>query len=134
MHNNTDIHVFFYSLNLASLCLMSVPTNMVSARTSDSCTLDMASWFGFPGSPIVTLYRKESEPTAALLSLTGECRSQRLKCLPLWIALQFVGIDGMVERVKTAVQMVGYIYIFVQMVGYIHICTNGKLYAHLYKR
>lgn len=45
------IDVFFsiFRLNLATLCLMSVPTNMVSARTSDSCTLDMAAWFGFPG-------------------------------------------------------------------------------------
>ena len=85
---------------------MSVPTNMVTARTSDSCTLDMASWFGFPGCPTVTLYRKESEGTAALLNMTNESSSLRLKCLPLWTALQFVGIDGMVDRVKTAVQMV----------------------------
>ena len=58
------------------------------------------------GAPCVTLYRKESEDTARLLNLTAESRNLRLKCLPLWMALQAVGVDGLIERVKTAVQMV----------------------------
>lgn len=86
--------------------MMTVPTALVPVRTSDSCTLNLASWFGFPASPSVTFYKAECAQVARQLNLTGECRNLRLKCLPLWVSLQAIGVDGMVERVKTAVEMV----------------------------
>ncbi|XP_067934652.1 pyridoxal-dependent decarboxylase domain-containing protein 1-like isoform X2 [Watersipora subatra] len=120
--NNIWLHI--EGLNLASLCLMSVPTNMLSARTSDSCTLDLASWFGFACSPFVTVYRQESESTAVALNITTDCTNEKLKCLPLWIALQFVGIDGMVARVKTAVQMASDVLQFLTQIPTISILNK----------
>lgn len=96
----------YFRLNLASMALINAPTALVPIRSCDSCTLDMATWFGFPGCPCVTLYKKDRYESAQALSLTEESRNLRLKCFPLWVALQAVGIDGLEARVKTAVQMV----------------------------
>ncbi|XP_033100216.1 putative pyridoxal-dependent decarboxylase domain-containing protein 2 [Anneissia japonica] len=91
--------------NLSTLALDSVPTSILAAKKVNSMTLEPGVWLGLPGTPAVTLY-KTSDPS---MSLAAElCLSQvheRLCTLPLWLALQYIGQEGIVNTLKNAAEL-----------------------------
>ncbi|XP_071965162.1 putative pyridoxal-dependent decarboxylase domain-containing protein 2 isoform X2 [Antedon mediterranea] len=91
--------------NLSTLALNSVPTSVLSAKKVNSLTLEPGVWLGLPGTPAVTLY-KTSDPS---MSLAAElCHSQvheRLCALPLWLALQYMGQEGIVNTIRSAAEL-----------------------------
>uniref|UniRef100_A0A8C0KRS7 PDXDC1/PDXD2 second domain-containing protein n=1 Tax=Canis lupus dingo TaxID=286419 RepID=A0A8C0KRS7_CANLU len=66
-------------------------------------TLTPGPWLGLPAVPAVTLY-KHDDP-ALLAGLTSNKPADKLRALPLWLSLQYLGLDGIVERIKHACQL-----------------------------
>ncbi|OWF47610.1 putative pyridoxal-dependent decarboxylase domain-containing protein 2 [Mizuhopecten yessoensis] len=86
--------------NLATLTLVSVPTSILSCKAGDSMTVSLGKWLGIPGLPHATLY-KSSDPALVHAAGLNTFNPQiKLNCLPIWICLQSLGHDGIVERVK----------------------------------
>uniref|UniRef100_A0A8C2S621 Pyridoxal dependent decarboxylase domain containing 1 n=1 Tax=Capra hircus TaxID=9925 RepID=A0A8C2S621_CAPHI len=74
--------------------------------TLDNMTLTPGPWLGLPAVPAVTLY-KHDDPALTLVSgLTSNKPADKLRALPLWLSLQYLGLDGIVERIKHACQLV----------------------------
>uniref|UniRef100_A0A8C2S3T3 Pyridoxal-dependent decarboxylase domain-containing protein 1 n=1 Tax=Capra hircus TaxID=9925 RepID=A0A8C2S3T3_CAPHI len=77
-----------------------------AATKCDSMTLTPGPWLGLPAVPAVTLY-KHDDPALTLVSgLTSNKPADKLRALPLWLSLQYLGLDGIVERIKHACQLV----------------------------
>nr|XP_022319864.1 putative pyridoxal-dependent decarboxylase domain-containing protein 2 isoform X1 [Crassostrea virginica] len=86
--------------NLALLATVSVPNAVEPATSGDSMTLRLGKWIGIPGLPYITLY-KASDPALELAAGLNTFNPQlKLNCLPLWIVLQSLGHDGIVDRIK----------------------------------
>ncbi|XP_061167999.1 putative pyridoxal-dependent decarboxylase domain-containing protein 2 isoform X2 [Saccostrea echinata] len=86
--------------NLAILATVSVPTAVEPATSGDSMTLRLGKWIGIPGLPFITLY-KTTDPALELAAGLNTFTPQlKLNCLPLWIILQSLGHDGIVDRIK----------------------------------
>uniref|UniRef100_A0A8C2S8P4 Pyridoxal-dependent decarboxylase domain-containing protein 1 n=1 Tax=Capra hircus TaxID=9925 RepID=A0A8C2S8P4_CAPHI len=76
-----------------------------AATKCDSMTLTPGPWLGLPAVPAVTLY-KHDDPALTLVSgLTSNKPADKLRALPLWLSLQYLGLDGIVERIKHACQL-----------------------------
>uniref|UniRef100_A0A7M4E7G1 Uncharacterized protein n=1 Tax=Crocodylus porosus TaxID=8502 RepID=A0A7M4E7G1_CROPO len=69
-------------------------------------TLTLGSWLGLPAVPAVTLYRQEDPSLSLAAGLTSSQPVEKLRALPLWLSLQYLGHDGIVERIKHASQLV----------------------------
>uniref|UniRef100_A0A4W4FY62 Pyridoxal-dependent decarboxylase domain-containing protein 1 n=1 Tax=Electrophorus electricus TaxID=8005 RepID=A0A4W4FY62_ELEEL len=79
----------------------------VSAATkSDSMTLTPGPWLGLPAVPAATLYRHEDPALSLAAGLTSSHPVEKLRALPLWLSLQYLGHDGIVERIRHASQLV----------------------------
>ncbi|KAK7938575.1 hypothetical protein WMY93_001901 [Mugilogobius chulae] len=85
-------------LPLSSLC--TVPCNtmfgsqhQMAASRGDSLTLTPGLWLGLPAVCAVTLYRHEDPALRPL---------EKLRALPLWLSLQYLGHSGIVQRIQHA--------------------------------
>ena len=88
--------------NLATLMLYSVQSSVSSAKAGDSITVNLGAWLGLPAVPYTTLYKAGDLETASKVGLTAFNTRFKLSCLPLWICLQAMGMDGITARVKMA--------------------------------
>uniref|UniRef100_A0A8C5TLR7 Pyridoxal-dependent decarboxylase domain-containing protein 1 n=1 Tax=Malurus cyaneus samueli TaxID=2593467 RepID=A0A8C5TLR7_9PASS len=95
-------------VNLATLALGYVSSSVLAATKCDSMTLTLGSWLGLPAVPTVTLYRHEDPSLVS--GLTSSQPVEKLRALPLWLSLQYLGHDGIVERIKHASQLVRIIH------------------------
>ncbi|KAF7266560.1 hypothetical protein GWI33_020068 [Rhynchophorus ferrugineus] len=101
--------------NLAALTLPSHQRNGHVSPVADSFTLTLGSWLGISGLPNVTLYRLwdttstnrsrqvgvSRESTLPLLAgLNTDHQSRRIISLPLWAALQSLGKEGLLSRIR----------------------------------
>ncbi|XP_038618408.1 pyridoxal-dependent decarboxylase domain-containing protein 1 isoform X2 [Tachyglossus aculeatus] len=92
-------------VNLATLALGYVSSSVLAATKCDSMTLTLGPWLGLPAVPAVTLYRQEDPSLALAAGLTSSQPVEKLRALPLWLSLQYLGHDGIVERIKHASQL-----------------------------
>ncbi|KAM9291520.1 pyridoxal-dependent decarboxylase domain-containing protein 1 isoform 1-T1 [Morus bassanus] len=100
---NMWLHV--EGVNLATLALGYVSSSVLAATKCDSVTLTLGSWLGLPAVPAVTLYRHEDPSLSLAAGLTSSQPVEKLRALPLWLSLQYLGHDGIVERIKHASQL-----------------------------
>ncbi|KAH1183649.1 hypothetical protein KIL84_014265 [Mauremys mutica] len=100
---NMWLHV--EGVNLATLALGYVSSSVLAATKCDSMTLTLGSWLGLPAVPAVTLYRHEDPSLSLAAGLTSSQPVEKLRALPLWLSLQYLGHDGIVQRIKHASQL-----------------------------
>uniref|UniRef100_A0A8C8VMT1 Pyridoxal-dependent decarboxylase domain-containing protein 1 n=1 Tax=Pelusios castaneus TaxID=367368 RepID=A0A8C8VMT1_9SAUR len=100
---NMWLHV--EGVNLATLALGYVSSSVLAATKCDSMTLTPGSWLGLPAVPAVTVYRHEDPSLSLAAGLTSSQPVEKLRALPLWLSLQYLGHDGIVERIKHASQL-----------------------------
>ncbi|XP_053132323.1 pyridoxal-dependent decarboxylase domain-containing protein 1 isoform X1 [Hemicordylus capensis] len=101
--HNMWLHV--EGVNLATLALGYVSSSVLAATKCDSMSLTLGSWLGLPAVPAVTLYRQEDPSLSLAAGLTSSHSVEKLRALPLWLSLQYLGHDGIVERIKHASQL-----------------------------
>uniref|UniRef100_A0A672SPY3 Pyridoxal-dependent decarboxylase domain-containing protein 1 n=1 Tax=Sinocyclocheilus grahami TaxID=75366 RepID=A0A672SPY3_SINGR len=101
---NMWLHV--EGVNLATLALGQVSSAVTPATKCDSMTLTPGPWLGLPAVPAVTLYRHEDPALSLAAGLTSSQPVEKLRALPLWLSLQYLGHDGIVQRIKHASQLV----------------------------
>uniref|UniRef100_A0AAR2KIN1 Pyridoxal-dependent decarboxylase domain-containing protein 1 n=1 Tax=Pygocentrus nattereri TaxID=42514 RepID=A0AAR2KIN1_PYGNA len=89
---NVWLHV--EGVNLAMLVLGNISSTVTAATKCDSMTLTPGPWLGLPSVPAVTLYRHEDP---ALVSACSD---------PSGCPLQYLGHDGIVQRIMHASQLV----------------------------
>ncbi|XP_069123484.1 putative pyridoxal-dependent decarboxylase domain-containing protein 2 [Argopecten irradians] len=112
--------------NLATLTLVSVPTSVLSCKAGDSMTVSLGKWLGIPGLPHATLY-KSSDPALVHAAGLNTFNPQiKLNCLPIWICLQSLGHDGIVERVKQSCDLAEYLHIELEKMKTIRQVTKEK--------
>uniref|UniRef100_A0AAY4C666 Pyridoxal-dependent decarboxylase domain-containing protein 1 n=1 Tax=Denticeps clupeoides TaxID=299321 RepID=A0AAY4C666_9TELE len=104
VQNNMWLHV--EGVNLATLALGHVSSTVTAATKSDSMTLTPGPWLGLPAVPAVTLYRHEDPALTLAAGLTSSLPAEKLRALPLWLSLQYLGHDGIVERIKKTSELV----------------------------
>ncbi|KAM8934201.1 pyridoxal-dependent decarboxylase domain-containing protein 1 [Pelodytes ibericus] len=100
---NIWLHV--EGVNLATLALGYVSSSVLAATKCDSMTLTLGPWLGLPAVPAVTLYRHEDPSLSLAAGLTSSQPVEKLRALPLWLSLQYLGHNGIVERIKHASQL-----------------------------
>uniref|UniRef100_A0A672SNR0 Pyridoxal-dependent decarboxylase domain-containing protein 1 n=1 Tax=Sinocyclocheilus grahami TaxID=75366 RepID=A0A672SNR0_SINGR len=100
---NMWLHV--EGVNLATLALGQVSSAVTPATKCDSMTLTPGPWLGLPAVPAVTLYRHEDPALSLAAGLTSSQPVEKLRALPLWLSLQYLGHDGIVQRIKHASQL-----------------------------
>ncbi|KAG9477068.1 hypothetical protein GDO78_002455 [Eleutherodactylus coqui] len=100
---NIWLHV--EGVNLATLALGYVSASVMAATKCDSMTLTLGPWLGLPAVPAVTLYRHEDPSLSLAAGLTTSQPVEKLRALPLWLSLQYLGHNGIVERIKHASQL-----------------------------
>ncbi|XP_056143133.1 pyridoxal-dependent decarboxylase domain-containing protein 1 [Lampris incognitus] len=89
-------------VNLATLVLDQVSSTVMAATTSDSMTLTPGLWLGLPAVPAVTLYRHEDPALSLAAGLTSSQPLEKLRALPLWFSLQYLGHNGIVHKIEHA--------------------------------
>lgn len=82
---------------LAALCLVSAPS--LPARTGDSVSLPLGTWLGLPSMPYITLYKSGEAALVHAAGLSSYSVHSKLQCLPLWVGLQSLGHQGLLQRV-----------------------------------
>ncbi|XP_041134110.1 pyridoxal-dependent decarboxylase domain-containing protein 1-like isoform X2 [Polyodon spathula] len=92
-------------VNLATLALAYVKSSVMAATKCDSMTLTLGPWLGLPAVPAVTLYRHEDPSLSLAAGLNSSQPVEKLRALPLWLSLQYLGHDGIVERIRHASQL-----------------------------
>ncbi|XP_032896184.1 pyridoxal-dependent decarboxylase domain-containing protein 1 isoform X1 [Amblyraja radiata] len=92
-------------VNLATLTLGYVSSSILAATKCDSMTLTLGPWLGLAAVPAVTLYRQEDPSLSLAAGLTTSQPVEKLRALPLWLSLQYLGHDGIVDRIKYASQL-----------------------------
>lgn len=95
---NIWLHV--EGVNLATLVLGQISSMVTAATKCDSMTLTPGPWLGLPAVPAVTLYRHEDPALSLAAGLTSSQPVEKLRALPLWLSLQYLGHDGIVERIR----------------------------------
>ncbi|XP_043945108.1 pyridoxal-dependent decarboxylase domain-containing protein 1 isoform X2 [Protopterus annectens] len=103
--NQYSMWLHVEGVNLATLVLGYVNSSVLAATKSDSMTLTLGPWLGLPAIPAVTLYRHEDPSLSLAAGLTSSQPVEKLRALPLWLSLQYLGHDGIVERIKHASQL-----------------------------
>uniref|UniRef100_A0A4W6D7M8 Pyridoxal-dependent decarboxylase domain-containing protein 1 n=1 Tax=Lates calcarifer TaxID=8187 RepID=A0A4W6D7M8_LATCA len=89
-------------VNLATLVLGQVPSAIMAATRSDSMTLTPGQWLGLPAVTAVTLYRHEDPALSLAAGLTSSQPVEKLRALPLWLSLQYLGHNGIVQKIRQA--------------------------------
>uniref|UniRef100_A0A8B9RDT7 Pyridoxal-dependent decarboxylase domain-containing protein 1 n=1 Tax=Astyanax mexicanus TaxID=7994 RepID=A0A8B9RDT7_ASTMX len=80
---------------------------VLAATKCDSMTLTPGPWLGLPAVPAVTLYRHEDPALSLAAGLTSSQPVEKLRALPLWLSLQYLGHDGIVERIRHSAHLLG---------------------------
>uniref|UniRef100_A0A3P9NQV7 Pyridoxal-dependent decarboxylase domain-containing protein 1 n=1 Tax=Poecilia reticulata TaxID=8081 RepID=A0A3P9NQV7_POERE len=89
-------------VNLATLALAQVTSAVMGATRSDSMTLTPGRWLGLPAVTAVTLYRHEDPALSLAAGLTSSQPVEKLRALPLWLSLQYLGHNGIVQKIRHA--------------------------------
>ncbi|KAL7377809.1 hypothetical protein ABVT39_004585 [Epinephelus coioides] len=89
-------------VNLATLALGQITSAIMAATKSDSMTLTPGQWLGLPAVTAVTLYRHEDPALSLAAGLTSSQPVAKLRALPLWLSLQYLGHNGIVEKIRHA--------------------------------
>lgn len=89
-------------VNLATLALGQVTSSILAANRSDSMTLTPGQWLGLPAVTAVTLYRHEDPALSLAAGLTSSQPVAKLRALPLWLSLQYLGHNGIVQKIRHA--------------------------------
>ncbi|KAK2816803.1 hypothetical protein Q5P01_024994 [Channa striata] len=97
---NMWLHV--EGVNLATLALAQVTSPIMAATRSNSMTLTPGPWLGLPAVTAVTLYRHEDPALSLAAGLTSSQPVEKLRALPLWLSLQYLGYSGIVQKIKHA--------------------------------
>ncbi|XP_041673353.1 pyridoxal-dependent decarboxylase domain-containing protein 1 isoform X2 [Cheilinus undulatus] len=92
-------------VNLATLALGQVTSAVMAANKSDSMTLTPGHWLGLPSTPAVTLYRQEDPALSLAAGLTSSLPAVKLRALPLWLSLQYLGNNGIIQRIRHATEL-----------------------------
>ncbi|KAL6103512.1 pdxdc1 [Pungitius sinensis] len=87
-------------VNLATLALGQVTSAIMAASRSDSMTLTPGQWLGLPAVTAVTLYRHEDPALSLAAGLTSSQPVAKLRALPLWLSLQYLGHSGIVQKIR----------------------------------
>ncbi|XP_063286383.1 pyridoxal-dependent decarboxylase domain-containing protein 1 isoform X1 [Pelobates fuscus] len=103
--NQYNIWLHVEGVNLATLALGYVNSSVLAATKCDSMTLTLGPWLGLPAVPAVTLYRHEDPSLSLAAGLTSSQPVEKLRALPLWLSLQYLGHNGIIERIKHASQL-----------------------------
>uniref|UniRef100_A0A8C2ZDJ1 Pyridoxal-dependent decarboxylase domain-containing protein 1 n=1 Tax=Cyclopterus lumpus TaxID=8103 RepID=A0A8C2ZDJ1_CYCLU len=77
-----------------------------AASRSDSMTLTPGQWLGLPAVTAVTLYRHEDPAMSLAAGLTSSQPVAKLRALPLWLSLQYLGHSGIVQKIRHATALV----------------------------
>lgn len=89
-------------VNLATLALGQATSAVMAATKSDSMTLTPGLWLGLPAVTAVTLYRHEDPALSLAAGLTPSQPVEKLRALPLWLSLQYIGHNGIVQKIRHA--------------------------------
>ncbi|XP_069578091.1 pyridoxal-dependent decarboxylase domain-containing protein 1 [Brachyistius frenatus] len=89
-------------VNLATLALSEVTSAIMAATRSDSVTLTPGPWLGLPSVTAVTLYRHEDPALSLAAGLTSSQPVEKLRALPLWLSLQHLGHNDIVQKIRHA--------------------------------
>ncbi|XP_054598101.2 pyridoxal-dependent decarboxylase domain-containing protein 1 isoform X2 [Nothobranchius furzeri] len=92
-------------VNLATLALGQVTSAITAATRSDSMTLTPGQWLGLPAVTAVTLYRHEDPALSLAAGLTSSQPVEKLRALPLWLSLQYLGHNGIVQKIRHATDL-----------------------------
>uniref|UniRef100_A0A672ZW86 Pyridoxal-dependent decarboxylase domain-containing protein 1 n=1 Tax=Sphaeramia orbicularis TaxID=375764 RepID=A0A672ZW86_9TELE len=101
---NMWLHV--EGVNLATLALGQIPSAVMAATRSDSMTLTPGLWLGLPAVTAVTLYRHEDPALSLAAGLTSSQPVEKLRALPLWLSLQYLGHNGIVQKIQHTAALV----------------------------
>ncbi|KAM7372515.1 hypothetical protein PAMP_009679 [Pampus punctatissimus] len=101
---NMWLHV--EGVNLATLVLGQATSAVMAATRSDSMTLTPGLWLGLPAVTAVTLYRHEDPALSLAAGLTSSQPVEKLRALPLWLSLQYLGHNGIVQKIRHATSLV----------------------------
>uniref|UniRef100_A0A667IIR0 Pyridoxal-dependent decarboxylase domain-containing protein 1 n=1 Tax=Lynx canadensis TaxID=61383 RepID=A0A667IIR0_LYNCA len=113
-------------VNLATLAL-GVSSSVLAATKCDSMTLTPGPWLGLPAVPAVTLYKHDDPALTLVAGLTSNKPADKLRALPLWLSLQYLGLDGIVERIKHACQLSQRLQESLKKVNHIKILVEDEL-------
>ncbi|KAJ0058434.1 hypothetical protein NL108_014640, partial [Boleophthalmus pectinirostris] len=102
--HNMWLHV--EGVNLAMLALGNLSSPVMAAARSDSLTLTPGLWLGLPAVCAVTLYRHEDPALSLSAGLMSSGPLEKLRALPLWLSLQYLGHSGIVQRIQHATTLV----------------------------
>uniref|UniRef100_A0A3Q2EA29 PDXDC1/PDXD2 second domain-containing protein n=1 Tax=Cyprinodon variegatus TaxID=28743 RepID=A0A3Q2EA29_CYPVA len=69
-------------------------------------TLTPGRWLGLPAVTAVTLYRHEDPAQSLAAGLTSSQPVEKLRALPLWLSLQHLGHNGIVQKIRQAADLV----------------------------
>uniref|UniRef100_A0A2I3T4H8 Pyridoxal dependent decarboxylase domain containing 1 n=1 Tax=Pan troglodytes TaxID=9598 RepID=A0A2I3T4H8_PANTR len=114
-------------VNLATLALGYVSSSVLAAAKCDSMTMTPGPWLGLPAVPAVTLYKHDDPALTLVAGLTSNKPTDKLRALPLWLSLQYLGLDGFVERIKHACQLSQRLQESLKKVNYIKILVEDEL-------
>lgn len=90
-------------------------------------TLTPGPWLGLPAVPAVTLYKHDDPALTLVAGLTSNKPADKLRALPLWLSLQYLGLDGIVERIKHACQLSQRLQESLKKVNHIKILVEDEL-------
>uniref|UniRef100_A0A8C9ZUR4 Pyridoxal-dependent decarboxylase domain-containing protein 1 n=1 Tax=Sander lucioperca TaxID=283035 RepID=A0A8C9ZUR4_SANLU len=110
-------------VNLATLALAQVTSAIMAATRSDSMTLTPGQWLGLPAVTAVTLYRHEDPALSLAAGLTCSQPVARLRALPLWLSLQYLGHNGIVQKIRHATAL--YIVVFFLSLFLLMVASSG---------
>ncbi|KAK7801393.1 hypothetical protein U0070_001180, partial [Myodes glareolus] len=122
-----DIWLHVEGVNLATLALGYVSSSVLAATKCDSMTLTPGPWLGLPAVPAVTLYKHDDPALTLVAGLTSNKPADKLRALPLWLSLQYLGLDGIVERIKHACQLSQRLQESLKKVDHIKILVEDEL-------
>ncbi|KAM4717961.1 pyridoxal-dependent decarboxylase domain-containing protein 1 isoform 2-T3 [Anableps anableps] len=97
-----SIWLHIEGVNLATLALAQVTSAVMGSTRSDSMTLTPGRWLGLPAVTAVTLYRHEDPALSLAAGLTSSQPVEKLRALPLWLSLQYLGHNGIVLKITHA--------------------------------
>ncbi|KAJ8037327.1 Pyridoxal-dependent decarboxylase domain-containing protein 1 [Holothuria leucospilota] len=91
--------------NLATLSLSTVPSSVLAAKRVNSMTIHPGTWLALPGSPAVTLYKTADPALSLAAGLMSSQPQERLCALPIWLGVQSLGYNGIINRLTHAASL-----------------------------
>ncbi|XP_049601669.1 pyridoxal-dependent decarboxylase domain-containing protein 1 isoform X2 [Syngnathus scovelli] len=92
-------------VNLATLVMGEATSAVTAAPRCDSMTLTPGPWLGLPAVSAVTLYRHEDPALSLAAGLTSSQPVAKLRGLPLWLSLQYLGHSGIIQKITHAITL-----------------------------